>query len=296
MQRYALQPLGMNASSYIWRNRYDTLKAYRHDLFGHLIGRNQPTDGKEDSLRDEGNAAASLQTNALDYSKFILAVLNGTGLKPSTWQQMLSPQVRVNASYPPLAWGLGIGLETMPEKDYFWHWGDNGDSKAYLTASVRQKEAVVYFADGSNGLAFTKEILEDAIGGEHPAIAYLDYERYDAPSRKLAKSVVENGAEQALRGYHEQFSKSGQAVSESRMNEIGYVLLRMHKTEDAISVFTQNTQDHPQSWNVWDSLAEAYMDKGDKDLAIRYYEKSLQLNPANTNGEQQLKKLKQSQP
>jgi hypothetical protein len=35
------------------------------------------------------------------------------------------------------------------------------------------------------------------------------------------------------------------------------------------------------------------MDKGDKERAIKYYEKSLQLNPGNTNGANQLKKLKQ---
>jgi hypothetical protein len=36
------------------------------------------------------------------------------------------------------------------------------------------------------------------------------------------------------------------------------------------------------------------MDKGDKELAIKYYEKSLQLNPDNTNGANQVKKLKGS--
>lgn len=73
---------------------------------------------------------------------------------------------------------------------------------------------------------------------------------------------------------------------------MGYVLLRMNKLDDAIEVFIQNTLDFPGSWNVWDSLAEAYMDKGDKELAIKYYEKSLELSPANTNAAQQLKKLK----
>jgi len=49
---------------------------------------------------------------------------------------------------------------------------------------------------------------------------------------------------------------------------------------------------YPQSWNVYDSLAEAYMMNGDKDLAIEYYEKSLALNPNNTNGARMLQKLK----
>src|SRR6202044_2792160 len=76
MQKYALQPLGMTASSNIWRNRYDSLKASRHDLLGKLSGRNQPAGGKEDTLHDDGNAAASLQTPPTDYAKFVIAVLN----------------------------------------------------------------------------------------------------------------------------------------------------------------------------------------------------------------------------
>ena len=83
-------------------------------------------------------------------------------------------------------------------------------------------------------------------------------------------------------------------ISESKINDLGYALLRMKKLDDdAIEVFRQNTDDFPQSWNVWDSLAEAYMDKGDKEQAIKYYEQSLVLNPANANGATQLKKLKQ---
>jgi len=77
------------------------------------------------------------------------------------------------------------------------------------------------------------------------------------------------------------------------MNEIGYALLGRKKIDDAIKIFQQNTADFPQSWNAWDSLAESYMDKGDKPSAIKFYEKSIELNPANTNGTEQIKKLKQ---
>jgi CubicO group peptidase (beta-lactamase class C family) len=294
MQQYALKPLGMSASSYIWRNRYDTLKAYRHDVLGKLNGRNQPDNGREDTLRDNGNAAASLSTTAGDYAKFVIALLHGTGLKRDTWKQMLTPQIRVTEKYPPIAWGLGIGLETMPEGEYLWHWGDNGDSKAYLTAFLPGKNAVVYFADGSNGLSFTKDILQDAIGGDHPALAHLNYESYQSYSRLFLKTALARGAMEALKDYREQRSTdTAKMIDEEKMNDIGYVFLRMKRTDEAIALFEQNTQDFPQSWNVWDSLAEAYADKGDKNQAIKNYEKSLQLNPDNKNGKEMLKKLQQ---
>lgn len=290
MQQYALRPLGMTSSSYIWRSRYDSLKAYRHDQLGRLAGRNQPPDAKGDTAHDDGNAAASLQTTAVDYAKFLIALVNGKGLKKATWKQLFTPQIRVDSAYPPVAWGLGIGLETMPEGEYCWHWGDNGNTKAYVTAFLPARNAVVYFADGSNGLSFTREILDDAIGGQHPAVAHLNYDRYNSPARALLKETIAKGASVALKHYREQ--RNGVLVDESSINSLGYVLVGMKRLDDAILVFRQNTVDHPESWNVWDSLAEAYMDKGDKQQAIADFERSLQLNPGNVNGAEQLKKLK----
>ncbi len=112
LQESVLTPLGMTSSSYIWQDRYDSIKAWRHDLMGNLNGRIQPEKGS--TQPESANVAASLVTNAEDYGKFLVAMLNGVGLKKETWKEMLTPQVRVNSKYPELAWGLGWGLETMP--------------------------------------------------------------------------------------------------------------------------------------------------------------------------------------
>jgi len=53
-----------------------------------------------------------------------------------------------------------------------------------------------------------------------------------------------------------------------------------------------NTELYPESYNVWDSLAEGWMDKGDFKIAIAYYERSIALNPANENGKNMIKKMK----
>jgi hypothetical protein len=42
------------------------------------------------------------------------------------------------------------------------------------------------------------------------------------------------------------------------------------------------------------SLGEAYMEVGNKKLAIEHYEKSLELDADNKNAEEMLKKLRQS--
>jgi CubicO group peptidase (beta-lactamase class C family) len=292
MQQAVLKPLGMAASSYVWQTRFDSLKSYRHDDFGKVTGRTDQTSDGPTAIKREANAAASLTTNATDYAKLIIAVMNGTGLKKSTREQMLSPGIRVTKKYPELAWGLGVGLETMPDGAWFWHWGDNGDAKAFFMASVTGKDAVVYFADGSNGLSIAKEILADAVGGSHPSLDNLGYTRYNDPSRILLKSIIAKGAANALGFYTAERKKdTAKTISEQDMNGIGYALIRLKKLDDAVAVFKQNTDDFPQSWNAWDSYAEGYMDKGDKKLAIKYYKKSLELNPQNDNGKKQLADL-----
>jgi tetratricopeptide (TPR) repeat protein len=81
------------------------------------------------------------------------------------------------------------------------------------------------------------------------------------------------------------------AVSESRLNGLGYNFVRAKKLPEAIAYFKLNVEFYPNSWNVYDSLADAYMANGEKELAIANYKKSLEMNPKNTNAAEMLKKL-----
>jgi tetratricopeptide (TPR) repeat protein len=72
---------------------------------------------------------------------------------------------------------------------------------------------------------------------------------------------------------------------EADINRFAYFLLQKRKQIDnAIKLFEFNVELHPASWNVYDSLAEAYYVKGDKEKALGLYKKSLELNPQNENG------------
>jgi len=81
-------------------------------------------------------------------------------------------------------------------------------------------------------------------------------------------------------------------VVESRINDLGYDLLNLSRLNDAIAVFTCNTQLFPNSANVFDSLGEAYMVNGNNELAIINYEKALTLKPDMPSAINALKKLK----
>lgn len=67
------------------------------------------------------------------------------------------------------------------------------------------------------------------------------------------------------------------AATEAEVNGYGYQLLFGGDPEGAVEVFRRNTVDHPDSWNVWDSLAEGLAATGDTKGAIANYEKALSM-------------------
>jgi hypothetical protein len=289
----------MTSSSYVWQDRYDSLKTFRHNTRGEPTGQNKPM---------QANAAASLQTTARDYGRFVAAILQGVGLKKETRRQMLTPQIRVGESgtnhtgrppeklSPTISWGLGWGLQETSDGLSFWHWGDNGDSKAYVVAFAEQRLGVVVLANSATGLSIIREIVDVAVGGEQPALAWLNYESHKSPARLLFKDILAKGAEAALNEYR-QWRKGRaprEAVNENQMNRVGYDLLALKRIKDAIEVFKLNVEDYPQSSNTYDSLGEAYMIAGQKELAIKNYQRSIELNPDNTNGKEMLKKLQET--
>ncbi len=123
----------------------------------------------------------------------------------------------------------------------------------------------------------------------------FDSTRTIPASEELFKIVKSQGIEKAVEEYYKmktQFRKIYlYDVSEEEINTLGHMLLRDDKTEEAIELFKLNVSEHPKAWNVYDSLGEAYMKQGKKELAIKNYQKSLELNPSNEHGRNVLKKL-----
>jgi tetratricopeptide (TPR) repeat protein len=68
---------------------------------------------------------------------------------------------------------------------------------------------------------------------------------------------------------------------EAPVNTLGYRLMEMKRLEQAIEVFKLNVEAFPQSANAYDSLGEAYLNAGNKELALKNYEKAVALNPDN---------------
>lgn len=83
---------------------------------------------------------------------------------------------------------------------------------------------------------------------------------------------------------------------ERGINALGYERLGSEDVGGALELFELNAELHPDSWNVWDSLAEATMTAGDRGRAIELYRKSLEINPENDNAREKLGELEGGSP
>lgn len=111
---------------------------------------------------------------------------------------------------------------------------------------------------------------------------------------RLAAIRSTDGIE-AMRAFYREWKGSpGTATlyTEIEVNAYGYGLLNAGDVEGALAVFELNTESYPNSFNTWDSYAEALAVAGRTDEAIENYEKSLELNPGNTNARERLAALR----
>lgn len=119
-QEYVFQPLGMDDSSYEWKENYANNFAY-----GYTSDRKaHPKD-----TDNEPRSGSTMETTAIDYTRFLEAVLQKQLLQPETWKLFLEPQIRIRSTkqFGPLSqkdttlfdeiglsYGFGWGMVSSP--------------------------------------------------------------------------------------------------------------------------------------------------------------------------------------
>ena len=105
---------------------------------------------------------------------------------------------------------------------------------------------------------------------------------FDAAGTAFVRRIRMEGIAAAIAEFEAQRARNANAVlfGEQTLNAAGYALIGEGRKADAIEVFKLNVRAYPQSANVYDSLAEAYLDSGDKESAARWYREALRRSPA----------------
>jgi tetratricopeptide (TPR) repeat protein len=124
--------------------------------------------------------------------------------------------------------------------------------------------------------------FEDYRANNDPALkAALEYVPKESLPELLKEAFAVNDFRRAAEREREWRTDPANAYADTEVpvNSLGYELMAAGRVDQAIAVFRINAAAYPRSANAYDSLGEAYMTKGDREAAIKSYEKALALDP-----------------
>ncbi|GAB3025327.1 serine hydrolase [Spirosoma pulveris] len=225
--------------------------------------------------------ASGMNSTAEDMAHWIIALQQGKLLKTKAALDTMWTAGRYNNGSP-TQWALGWGLTKFRPKHKAV--GMSGGGRSAFLVYPDDDLAVIVLTNlaGSSPENFIEEIA----GYYNPDIPASD------PITSLRLQLQKRGFEQAIPVANELKKRSLQP-KEDELNDWAYRLMSSGQTKEALELFKLNVSLYPESWNVYDSLAEGYERLGSSELAVKNYKQSLALNPANTNAIDHLKKAGQ---
>lgn len=197
MREHVFLPVGMARSSMVWQERFESDFANGYDEYGRSLGPER---------RKNADAAGSMQTTPRDFARFLLAVMNGEGLRKETHEQMFSPQIRITAKHQfptmenettdannsiRLSYGLGWGLYWSPVGKVFFKEGHDEGWRNYAVSFDKPKSGMLIMTNSSNGEGIFKELLETSLRDTFTPIEWEGYTTYtQLPPRVPLKAHV----------------------------------------------------------------------------------------------------------
>ena len=178
------RPLGMKDTRYVWDENMDESRfAFWHDSKGEVC---KPSTPKGYGV----NAAGGLLSTIDDFCRFSIDVINGAGLSPNIYNDMINPHVKLKEQF---AKGLGWEVITdLPGREYaLEHSGSCGGVQTIFVLLPKSKRGIVVLTNGDNGMFVYNHVIRESIdigknildsmkGTDHKIIALPDeiFERY----------------------------------------------------------------------------------------------------------------------
>nr|WP_315035607.1 serine hydrolase [uncultured Chryseobacterium sp.] len=277
MLKNVLNPLGMNDSSFNQppaKNKENLLATgYNYD---------KEVKGKYHIYPEK--AAAGLWTNPTDLAKYVIETqLSLLGKSNKILSKEISEKRLEN--------NFGTFSNDYDGAKYFHHDGGTNGFVCFYMGSVDDGNGIVVMTNGSTG-----KLMEEIV----TSIAALNqFKNYPLESNKESISFairkdlsknVDKGIE-LYKNLKKTKPDDYNFSNESELNILGYEYLNNDNIDSAIKIFTLNSNEFPDSANVYDSRGEAYFNKKDYHLSKKDYQKVLELEPTNPNAKEMLLKI-----
>ncbi|WP_431241664.1 serine hydrolase [Flavobacterium sp. P21] len=243
---------------------------------------NRETDSYQKSVLDNGIDSHSANGMNITLDEFIQwnqNLDNNLYLKNETKIKMWEP-FQFKNKYD---FGYGWGIYSI---NNIHSYGFSGGNETAFRKFPKNNLTVIFLSNGHKYSGVQDQVINHVAGIVDKSL----FDEYAITDEKLTFDFLKLDINKALNNYRTIKKKHPDWNFEERLNAIGYTLLSSKKTKDAIKVFELNTQENPKSGNSFDSLAEGYFYSKEFEISKKYYIKSLELSPDNTNAKQMLAK------
>ncbi len=287
LQEYLFKPSGMTQTGYLlpeW-NVKNLANGYNRNILdqGTTIERYKE-DGKV-SWNLKGNGGINSTSNdlllwkkAINSNKILPKNLTAKWIEPYT--------LEINNYY-----GYGWGIYNSDDK-VIYHNGGNGAFTHTIIWNMTKDYLIIYSSNASSpkvenvAYEIEKILVNDSYSPKkiekNPYFFVMNFiDQHDInESYKLLRLIKDR--------YSSDFDNS------EVLNRLGYMTLRSEKNSDwSIELFKLNTLLFKNEGNVWDSLGDGYLAKGNKKEAIISFKKAIDLGNDGTS--EKLKKILQNE-
>jgi len=154
-------PLGMQHAYYTWSENVE-----KHRATGHVDGKVAVAPWATSAKNPNFQAAFSLQTEAVSYANFVVAMMNEEGLNRTLFDEMLKVQVKfptilLNPSAPKSdssTWCLGMEKKASELGDEYSHDNNNWNFTSAFMFNSQQKFGYAFFTNCNKGIEFEKRL------------------------------------------------------------------------------------------------------------------------------------------
>tara|TARA_R110002049_G_scaffold238215_1_gene411333 strand:- start:1452 stop:2573 length:1122 start_codon:yes stop_codon:yes gene_type:complete len=156
-QKEVTEPLDMTHSTFIWDGHLAKHKAFGHDENGKPTQNNPSYGGWSGKTF---NAYSSLHSEAKEYAQFLIALLEGKGLKSKTFTEMFKEHTHFKEDNPlkqqigQTGWGLGMAQKPTEYGMMHMHTGNNHDIQSYMMVLPEKEFGIVFFTNSNKAIPF----------------------------------------------------------------------------------------------------------------------------------------------
>jgi len=286
LHKYILDPLEMNASGF---DHFETILPKRATGYSKVFldYSNAPYLNM-----DLPYAAGSMYSTVEDLYKWDRALYTTDLLSRESLDLFFKPEVEALGGYYAYGWFIAEkDVDGDGTKDTVIQHGGGINGFNTLIERVPSKNQLVVLLNNTGGAPLS--FMTDQI------YKIINDQEYEYPKKGIGLALYqkyeENGIDDAIQ-YYEKLKSADQLgifyTDRSELNMLGYYLMNTKNDLDgALKIFKLNMEEYPDWFNVYDSYAEALMNKGENEKSIEYYKKSLEMNPGNTGAVEKLKEM-----